>query len=229
MSSPAFRPPVSVAGRLPYAPVMPSRLIIFDFDGTLADSFPWFRSVLNIVGARHGLRRVEPEEVEAMRLLPTREILRSLRVPPWKLPALTRDLRALKAEAAAGIPLFPGVPEMLRDLAQGGAVVAIASSDGEASIRLTLGAAAAPISHFACGASLFGKAPKLRQVLRAAGVPAAAAVYIGDETRDAEAAAKAGVPFGAVTWGYAAPAALLARAPGRVFETPADILRLLEG
>lgn len=208
-------------------PPAPPRLVIFDFDGTLADSFPWFRSVLNEVGARHGLRRVGPEEVEALRLLPTREILRALRVPPWKLPALTRDLRALKAEAAAGIPLFPGVPEMLRDLAGHGALVAIASSDGEASIRRTLGPAAAPVSHFACGASLFGKAAKLRQVLRAAGVAASSAAYVGDETRDAEAAAETGLGFGAVTWGYAAPAALLARGPRWVFGAPGEVPGML--
>ncbi|MDO9709396.1 HAD hydrolase-like protein [Paracraurococcus lichenis] len=204
-------------------PAPPPRLVIFDFDGTLADSFPWFRSVLNEVGARHGLRPVAPEEVESLRLLPTPEILRAMQVPPWKLPALTRDLRAMKAEAAACIPLFPGVPEMLRGLAAGGAVVAIASSDAEPNIRRTLGAAAAAVSHFACGASLFGKAPKLRQVLRATGLPAAAAVYVGDETRDAEAAAKVGMDFAAVTWGYAAPAALLARGPRWVFGTPAEV------
>ena len=205
---------------------MPPRLVIFDFDGTLADSFPWFRSVLNAVGARHGLRPVGPEEVEALRLLSTREILASLRVPPWKLPALTRDLRALKAAAAADIPLFPGVPAMLAGLAAGGARVAIASSDSEASIRATLGPAAAPVSHIASGAALFGKAALLRRVLRTLAVPAAEAIYIGDETRDAEAAAKAGLAFGAVTWGYAAPAALLARAPARVFGAPAEILHL---
>ena len=150
-------------------------------------------------------------------------------VPPWRLPALTRDLRALKAAAAGTIPLFPGVPAMLRSLAEGGAALAIASSDSEASIRHTLGPDAAVVGWVAGGASLFGKPARLRQVLRAAGVPAAAAIYVGDETRDAEAAAQVGVEFGAVTWGYAAAEALLARRPARVFDTPGEILRLLEG
>jgi phosphoglycolate phosphatase len=208
---------------------MQPRLVIFDFDGTLADSFPWFRGALNEVGRRHGLRPVAAAEVETLRRLGTREILRALQVSPWTLPALTRDLRALKAAAAGSIPLFPGVPEMLRGLAAAGMPLAIASSDSEASIRRTLGPAAAPVAAVAGGASLFGKAAKLRQVLRAAGVPPGAAVYIGDETRDAEAAARVGIPFGAVTWGYAAPEALLVRRPWRVFDAPGDILRLLDG
>ncbi|TCZ56656.1 HAD hydrolase-like protein [Roseicella aquatilis] len=208
-------------------PATPPRLVIFDFDGTLADSFPWFRTALARLIRRHGLRPVAPEEVEGLRRLGTREILRELRVPPWKLPALTRDMRALKAEAAGEIPLFPGVPEMLRGLAAGGTRIAIASSDSEASIRRTLGEAIVPVGPIAAGASLFGKAARLRQVLRAAGVSAPAALYIGDETRDAEAAARVGMDFAAVTWGYAAPEALLARRPRYVFATPADVLRRL--
>lgn len=208
---------------------MPRRLVIFDFDGTLADSFPWFLSVLPLIIRRHGLRSVAPAELEALRMMGTRDILHTLRVPPWKLPAIIRDMRAMKAEAADGIPLFPGVPEVLRGLAAGGMRVAIASSDSEPSIRRTLGVAAGPVGHVAGGASLFGKAARLRQVLRAMGEPAAAAIYVGDETRDAEAAARTGIEFGAVTWGYAAPAALLALQPGQVFEAPRDILRLLEG
>lgn len=203
------------------------RLVIFDFDGTLADSFPWFLGVLNTVCRRHGLRTVEAAEIETLRHLGAREILRALRVPAWKLPAIARDMRAMKVAAAERIPLFPGVPEVLRSLAGGGLRLAIASSDSEASIRQTLGPAAAGIGHVAGGASLFGKPAKLRQVLRATGVPAEAAIYVGDETRDAEAAAQAGIEFGAVTWGYAAPAALLAQGPGQVFEAPAEILRLL--
>ncbi len=58
------------------------------------------------------------------------------------------------------------------------------------------------------------------------GVAPAEAIYIGDETRDAEAAAEAGVAFGAVAWGYAAPAALLACRPAEVFAAPGDILRI---
>ncbi|WP_240046504.1 HAD hydrolase-like protein [Paracraurococcus ruber] len=208
---------------------MPPRLVIFDFDGTLADSFPWFLAALPAVADRHGLRPLGSEEVAALRRLPTREVLRALRVPPCKLPAITRDLRAMKAAAAGGIPLFPGVPAMLAGLAAGGIRLAIASSDSEASIRRTLGPAAAAVGPIAGGASLFGKAARLRQVLRLTGETAAAALYVGDETRDAEAAAQAGMGFGAVTWGFTAAETLLAGRPGRVFRQPVEVLEVLRG
>ena len=156
-------------------------------------------------------------------------MLKHLQVPIWKLPAITRDMRAMKAAAAGDIPLFPGIPDLLRDLAAAGPPVAIVSSDAEANIRRTLGPLTATIRHFGCGAGLFGKAPKLRAVLRAAGVAPATAIAIGDETRDAEAAAAVGIPFGAVAWGYAAPAVLAALRPAHAFASVGDLRRVLLG
>jgi len=38
---------------------MSYRLAIFDFDGTLADSWPFFMSVFNEIADQHGFRRVD--------------------------------------------------------------------------------------------------------------------------------------------------------------------------
>lgn len=206
------------------------RLAIFDFDGTLADSFPWFLGVLDEVAERFGIRRVDAAEREALRACPPREILRRLAVPGWKLPAIVAHLRRRKAEAAHRIPLFPGVPALLRDLSARGVVLGLVSSDSEASIRRTLGAeSAACIAWWECGASLFGKAARLRRLLGQSGVAAAEAIYIGDELRDAEAAREAGIAFGAVCWGFATPEALGATRPAETFADLAAILRRIGG
>ena len=73
-----------------------------------------------------------------------------------------------------------------------------------------MGAAAALIDDFDCGASMFGKAGHLRRVVRRSGVPATQVLCVGDEVRDIEAAAAAGLDIVAVSWGYALPAALAA-------------------
>lgn len=200
------------------------RLAIFDFDGTLHDSFPWFLRVLGEVAARHGLRSIAAHEVEELRGMDTRALLAHMRVPAWRIPLIARDIRRLKAQQLDAIAMFPGAVTTLETLAARGIVMAIVSSDSEANVRAALGSAHARlISHWACGASLLGKAAKIGQVLRASGVPGHAAIKIGDETRDHEAALKAGVAFGAVTWGYAAPALLRSRAPEAVFESFEDI------
>lgn len=201
----------------PHRHSMPYSLAIFDLDGTLVDSFPWFLRTINDVADRFGFRRVRDEDVEGLRHASTREILSRLEVPLWKLPAIARHARRLKAEASAEIALFPGVVPMLRTLTDNGVQLALVSSDSEANARQKLGDAAALFSHFDCAASVFGKPAKFRRVIRRAGVAPAEVIAIGDEVRDIEAARAVGIACGAVGWGYAAPAALQALAPDHMF------------
>ena len=193
-------------------------------DGTLMDSIPWFRSVVNSVADKHHFKRIEDHEVGELRGKNSREILAHLRVPIWKLPAIARDLRKLKSESLHEISLFPGVPAMLQSLVDGGIRLAIVSSDSEANVRAALGGEARIISHFACGASLFGKARKFRQTVRRMAAAPAEVIAIGDEVRDAEAASSAGISFGAVNWGYATPETLARLAPALMFDTVEDIV-----
>ena len=202
-------------------------LVIFDLDGTLVDSFPFFMRNLNAVADLFGFRKVAADEVEALRHASTSEILKRLEIARWKLPRVARHFRQLKAEQAQEIPLFPGVAGMLQVLSENGLRLALVSSDSEANARRKLGPAAALFAHYDCTAALFGKPARFRRVLRRARVDAAQAIAIGDETRDIEAARANGIACGAVTWGYAAPAALRARKPDLVFAEIADIPRAL--
>jgi phosphoglycolate phosphatase len=206
---------------------MKYRLAIFDLDGTLADSFPWFLRIANSVADKHGFRRIETNEIEALRGKGSREIVRHLRVPMWRMPLIARDVRRMKAEAVDGISLFAGVDSMLEKLSANGVVRAMVSSDSEDNVRRALGINARAISHFACGASLFGKAKKFAKVMRLAGIPASQTIAIGDEMRDAEAARKAGIDFGAVTWGYASVEALRQTQPALVFTHMEEIAEKL--
>jgi phosphoglycolate phosphatase len=199
------------------------KLLIFDFDGTLADSYPWFESVFNDVATRYGLRRVHESEREALRALDSRAFLATLGVPRWKLPLIARHMRALKTGSLDQIELFPGVDSMLHQLVASGVTLAIVSSDTEANIRQVLGPTSALFAHYACSASLFGKRPKIRKVLRDARVKPYEALCIGDEIRDLEAARAMGVAFAAVTWGFARGDALAARGPDMLFTAVEDI------
>jgi phosphoglycolate phosphatase len=201
------------------------RLLIFDFDGTLADSAFWFAQTLNGVAKRYGFRQIDAAEMAELRGRPNREIVRRLNVPAWKTPFIAAHFRKLAAEAAPDLKLFPGVENMLRRLSAGGVKMAVVSSNSEATVRRVLGPElAGMMADYGCGASVFGKARKFRAVIRRAGVSEADVLCVGDEVRDIEAARKAHLATGAVTWGYATPEILRAQRPSAVFETPGDIL-----
>jgi phosphoglycolate phosphatase len=209
------------------SPVIPYSLVIFDLDGTLADSFPWFRRNVNAVAKRYRFRPVAEVDVEMLRHASTREILDHLEVRWWKMPLIARHMRKLKTLHAAHIPLFDGVEAMLSTLAANGVRLALVSSDTEANAREKLGASAALFSEFDCSAPIFGKARKFRRVMRRMRVDPPEVIAIGDETRDIEAARRAGIACGAVTWGYAAAQALRDRKPNLVFERMEEIAATL--
>jgi len=207
---------------------MSYRLAIFDFDGTLADSFPFFISVFNQIADEHGFRRVSAAQAQDLRHHDTRTIMRHVGMPAWKLPLASRSFIGLMRENAARIPLFDGIHEALHTLDREGVRLAIVSSNSEQNVRLVLGPhLSALFGHYECGMSVFGKAGRIRKVVQRAAVPAAHALYVGDQALDAMAARKAGVAFGAVSWGYAPIEALRRVAPDREFGTPAELLHIL--
>lgn len=202
--------------------------LIFDFDGTLADTFPSFLENMKKTAEHFGLRDIDETLIEELRSLGAREIIQRLGIPAWKVPLVARFTRRLIADNAAELKLFPGIPELLAMLRQRGHTLSIVSSNSEANIRAILGAEnVAHIAHFACGASLFGKASRFRQVLKRSGTTAAVSLAIGDEIRDIEAAREVGLAFGAVSWGYTRGEALRAHASTFVFDRVEDILGVL--
>lgn len=213
------------ATRADGAPTPPIRLVIFDFDGTLSDSGDWFLSVVDQLARRFRFRTVAPDQVEMLRHKSSREVIDFLGISRWKMPLIARHLRKLVGRNAHEIELFPGTPDLLERLADTGVKIALVTSNSEANARKILGEEhAARIDFYACGSSLFGKAPKFRRVLKKMGIPAAQALAIGDETRDVDAAREVGMRAGSVLWGYASEAVLTALQPDALFRKPQDII-----
>ncbi len=199
------------------------KLIIFDFDGTLADSSDFMFEALNLTAKKFGFRQIERADIERLRGQDNRANMRELGVPMWKLPMIGIHMRGLGKKASPP-PLFPGVADMLVRLQQAGCILAVATSNSEEKVRGALGLdLAARISFYESKAAMFGKAKKFTRLLRRAKISPQQAIAIGDEVRDIEAARDAGIACAAVSWGYASLALLRSRNPDMVFTNVTDI------
>jgi phosphoglycolate phosphatase len=208
----------------------PYRLAIFDFDGTLADSWRLMGRALVDAADDFGFRKLSDEEAEALRGQDNRAVMAAMGVKMWQLPRIVMHMRQVALQNAERIALFPEVGEMLREVAAAHVRLAVVSSNGEEAIRRVLGQdLSALVSEFACGAAIFGKATKFRRVLRRCGVEPSLAVGVGDEARDIEAARAVGMASAAVTWGYATQALLESRAPTHVVTRVGELGKLLVG
>jgi phosphoglycolate phosphatase len=200
------------------------RFVILDFDGTLADSLPWFVSVLDDVGRRWRIKTVEESEHATLRQLKATEIFRRLEVPGWKLPLIAADIRRRMARDIDLIALFDGVGEQLLRLHGAGVGLGMVSSNSAANIRRVLGPRLwGLISYWECGVGVSAKHGRLTRLLQRAGVAREHAIYIGDEVRDIDAARRAGMAVGAVTWGYNDASVLRRHGPDLLFERVEDI------
>ena len=200
------------------------RLVLFDFDGTLADSYPLFMDLLNALAAEFGFRRMEEHEVDSLRGVGARQVARHLGVPMWKMPSIARSMRRRVSEVIDQVSLFDGVDSLLQRLSSRGIAVAVVTSNSEENVRRALGPEnASLIDYYECSVSVFGKRAALRRALKRSGIPAHEALYVGDEIRDLEAARRAGVPFAGVSWGYTRPEALREHSPVAVFATVEEL------
>lgn len=204
------------------------RLVIFDFDGTLADSGRLMLGVLNQAAAKFRFRALSEADIERLRKMENRAVMREIGIPMWRLPGIAKYMRE---EAAKRPPpaLFEGVPDVLRQMKGSGCKLAIVSSNSEAIVRASLGPdLAGLIDFYACDADMFGKAGKFKAVIRKAGLQPMEVVSVGDETRDIEAARKAGVKAAAVTWGYADESVLATCKPDYMIRAVTELTPVLQ-
>jgi phosphoglycolate phosphatase len=209
---------------------MPFALAIFDFDGTLADSAACFLEAINDAAQKFQFRKIDADEMDALRGQTSQDLIRRLGVPSWKLPSIARHMQRLSLENASRIPLFPGIATMLTTLHERGVQTAVVTSNAQEAVQRVIGPdLTAKIDHFECGASFFGKARRIEGLLQRNRIAASDAIFIGDETRDIEAARQAGIAAGAVLWGYAKRGAFERFAPLPLFSTVAALTGFLTG
>jgi len=205
---------------------MSYRYVIFDFDGTLADSLPFLLSCLGELARHHGFREPTADELPRLRAAALPALLQSLHIPLWQVPRIARHYRQLLAQRGAAVAPFAGIPAALEQLQRSGLRLGLATSNSATSVLQVLPEAAQLFHDGEYDIPLLGKARRLTRLLRRQGIAARDALYVGDELRDLQAARRAGLACAAVAWGYGCPATLRAQAPDLFFERPAELLRL---
>jgi phosphoglycolate phosphatase len=224
---------------------MAFKLIVWDFDGTIADSLPAAVIIFNRLAPEMGFKPLE--DLSAARGMSTRDLMRKHGVTFWRLPKLVRRYQAAVAEEAEQMKLTAGMTELLAAIASAGVRQGILSSNREDNIRRGLRANGAE-QHFAFIIGyprLFGKGKALKRIIRAEGgkrgfwrklweIPQTEklnrdeVLYIGDELRDVEAAKKAGVKVAAVTWGFHTAELLRTGSPDFIVNDARELLELVK-
>jgi phosphoglycolate phosphatase len=201
--------------------------IIFDFDGTLADSLPLVIDIAgHMLGKDHLLNQTD---IAKLRKMSATEILKYSGIPYWKVLIILVKGKAIFAKRLDELPLFAGMPEVVKQLHTDGHKLYLVSSNNEQIIRKVLRSKGLEDQFDSVygNVAIFSKARALRKVLKDKKINHKDCIYIGDEVRDVEAAKKAGIPVIAVTWGYNSQDAIKRQKPDYIVKTPEEITQAI--
>jgi phosphoglycolate phosphatase len=214
-------------------------LLVWDFDGTLADTFAAIRASATAALDAHGLGPLDEAALRASVGLALSEVL--ARLVPGADPALVTSLVAAYREAfpaagAASARLFPGVAALLAELGDRGVTSAVATGRHRVSTEQLLDrfGIADRFATVHCESDLApgrGK-PQPDLVLRACaatGRDPADTVVLGDSPLDVAMGRAAGARTIAVTWGNASRPALAAAGPTHTVDDLAALRAVLVG
>ena len=203
--------------------------LVFDFDGTIADTLGETRRIFNQIAPDYGIRQVAEHELDHLRHLSLKELLDHLKIPKRRVPALIARGTGMMRGNIAELKLIEGMPEVLVELRRHVRSFGILTSNATANVDLFLRTHGLrdQFDFISSTSKLTGKSKHLKAIRKTFSVRPDEMLYIGDELRDVKASQKAGVPIAAVTWGFNSRQSLAAAKPDYLFDRPADFLSLI--
>ena len=205
------------------------KTLVFDFDGTIADTLGETRRIFNKIAPDYGIREVAEEELNQLRHLSLKELLDHLDIPKRRVPALIARGTGMMRGNITQLQLIDGMSEVLIELRRHVRSFGILTSNATANVDLFLRAHGLreQFDFISSTSKLTGKSKHLRAIRKTFSLRPEELLYIGDELRDVKASQKAGIPIAAVTWGFNSRESLAASEPDYLFDKPEDFLRLL--
>ena len=215
---------------------MPSRAVLFDFDGTLADTAPDLAAAVNRMLVEQGHETLPLERLRPFASAGARGLLHAafgLKPDDAEYKAMREEFLNLYAESCCReTRLFPGVAELLDELAARELRWGVVTNKSTRFTERILSHLELRPDCVACGDTTPHLKPHPASLLHAADrlkLAPAACVYLGDDLRDMKAAHAAGMRPIAVDWGYHHPES---GGPGTweaeaVIAHPLDLMKIL--
>lgn len=204
-----------------------AKTLIFDFDGTIADSFETLLEAFEDITRRP--QKLTAQEVKDLRGKKLKQIIKYLKIKPWQIPRLILQAKPEVKRRMHSVKPFDGLPSVLKQLHKDGHQMFILSTNDPATIRDFLSAYKLESCFDAVRGNigLGGKAGALKKAIKAHKLNKKDCVYIGDEVRDVQAAKKAGIAPVSVGWGFNYPKALEKAKTSALAHRPKDLLKIL--
>lgn len=208
---------------------MIKKVIIFDFDGTIADTLDALVSIANCFAVEFGYVPITPEQLTLLRNLSSREILRNSGVSLLKIPFLVKKVKAELKNKIPELKPIPGMKEALLELHHHGYQLGIITSNSKENVTafLKINELDNLFAFIYSGVTIFGKTTIINNLLKQKQLQSQQVIYVGDETRDITASKKANIKVIAVGWGFNSPEVLAKQNPDFLIHHPRELFQVI--
>jgi phosphoglycolate phosphatase len=205
------------------------KVVLFDFDGTLAVSMEMVYDIYGEVAEKYNLVKIDGSQVEALKKYSAREFIKLLKIKPADFPKIHREVMDEFSKRMEKIKLPAGVEAVLKKIKEKGMTMGIVTSNKVSNVNRFLKAKGV-LNYFDIvddEKNLWGKGAKIKKLIKEKGWKSEEVIYVGDESRDVEAAKVAKIKVIGVSWGYEAKENLVKAGAEWVIDKPEEILRIL--
>jgi len=199
---------------------MAHKYIIFDFDGTIADTVDW---AMNI-------QPLEEKERDLIRSKRPQELLKSFGVTGFQLTSIVLRLRKEMSHSILQMKMVPGIHNAFKEIHNLGFRLGVLTSNSRDNVKTFLESndLTDVFDFIYSEKNIFGKKTALKRLLMHEKISKQNVIYVGDETRDVEASKKAGIPVIAVTWGLNNKQILTSAQPNHIIDAPEELLACIK-
>ena len=175
---------------------------IFDFDGTLVQSVKLMFDCVNALADEYKIKKMDMTRFDYYRGLGTAGLLNELGLNKEVLPEFIAKMQNLMQEKFGQVELYPNVSNVLTDLKKQGIFIGIVTTNKKENVINILEKNKINFFNSIMTDVAFSEKPNaIKQMVLENNLDLVNTYYVGDETRDIEAAKVAGVKSIAVTYG----------------------------
>ncbi len=202
------------------------KLIIFDFDGTIADTLCLGYEIYQDLAENYHFRQIDRSEINNLRDLSTYEILRKMKISLIKVPFLAVQFQRELNKRIEELHPINGMIEILKQIDISKVKLGIITSNSKENVEKFLQNYDIKnlFSFIHSEKNIFGKTHILKKTFREQNYLPSNVFYVGDETRDIDSSKKAHIPVIAVGWGFNSKSALLKHNPDYFTASPEELL-----
>ena len=202
--------------------------LLFDFDGTIADSLQLGLKIANNLAPQFGYPPFTENDIQHFRSLTWHKIAREMQIPFYKIPKIVTIAFKEYKRLISELEPCAGIVEMIKELALKEIPMALLSSNTVENVHLFLTNHKIDSFLWIEGTSgILNKAKDIKKRLKKHKISTNEVIYIGDEIRDIEAAHNCGLKVIAVTWGFHTAEFLASYKPDYLVNEPKEIVEIV--